>query len=228
MNLIAKLLMNSLYGRFSMKDIQTVNIFVNKYELNNLNLDLISSIKLNDDLYFIEANIDDSKHFEVNVGISSAITAYSRIHMQRIKRYCQENNIKIYYFDTDSLFTDQPLPDYMVGKDLGLFKLEYIFKEVVFLGPKIYAGITINDNYICKIKGFKEAQSVPFNDMKSLLIEGSSFNLNHNKWFRDLGKGNIIIKDSLYKLTPTQNKRKLIYEGGIAIDSHPYKINTLC
>ena len=179
MNFIAKLLMNSLYGRFGMKNVQTESLFVNESDLRLLNVALVSSMKLDEDLYFIESTVEDSKDFEINVGIASAITAYSRVHMQRIKKYCFDNNINIYYFDTDSLFVDKPLPDYMISSDLGALKLEYIFKEAVFLGPKIYAGILVDGTYICKVKGFKDSKSISFNDMKSLLVEGASLNLSH-------------------------------------------------
>jgi len=224
MNLLAKLLMNSLYGRFGMKDIQTLSIFVDKDQLKQQGNELVTSIKLDDNLFFIEAIVDDSKQFEINVGIASIITAYSRVHMQKIKKFCLDNGIIIYYFDTDSIFTNKPLPDWMISNKLGDLKLEYIFDEVVFLGPKIYAGITTDGNYISKIKGFKDSKSIPFEKMKSLLIENSSLDLTHIKWFRSLINSSIKLEKSPYLLTPTQNKRKLIFEDGIATSTIPFKI----
>ena len=50
---------------------------------------------------------------------------------------------------------------------MGKFKLEYTFKEVVMLGPKLYMGITTDDKIVAKVKGFKNA--IDFNQMKSLL-----------------------------------------------------------
>jgi len=35
------------------------------------------------------------------------------------------NKDHIYYSDTDSLILDKPLDDYLVGKDLGKFDLEF-------------------------------------------------------------------------------------------------------
>jgi DNA polymerase type B, organellar and viral len=166
MNFIAKLLMNSLYGRFGMNQNFSNNLFVSSKELEKIDhKNLISVLKMDNDLYFIECTGEKS-NFTGNVAVASAITAYSRIHMENLKKFCMVNNIKIFYFDTDSIFTDKPLPDFMVGKELGQLKLEYIFKEAVFLGPKIYAGVTTDNNYICKVKGFKN--KVSFNDMKSL------------------------------------------------------------
>jgi hypothetical protein len=225
MNFIAKLLMNSLYGRFGMKDILVESKFADSKVVNESTL--LSSIKLDDDLFFVEVELDRNES-ETSVGIASLITSYSRIHMQKIKQYCIDNDIKIYYFDTDSIFTDKPLPDRFISNKLGDLKLEYIFKEVVFLGPKIYGGITTDGEYICKIKGYKDSKKISFDAMKSLLNEGVSLNLNHVKWFRSLGSAQIGLVDTKYRLSPTQNKRYLVFKDGLAINTSPFKfgVNT--
>jgi hypothetical protein len=43
-----------------------------------------------------------------------------------------------YNTDTDSLFTDTPLPEELVGDELGQFKLEMIASEAYFISPKLY------------------------------------------------------------------------------------------
>ena len=48
----------------------------------------------------------------------------------------------LYYSDTDSIFTDKELGLELIDDEIGKFKLEYIFTRAVFLGPKIYGGIT--------------------------------------------------------------------------------------
>jgi len=226
LNYIAKLLMNSLYGRFGMKDILVESKFADSKVVRETTV--LTSIKLDEDLFFIETE-KERDEADTNVGIASLITSYSRIHMQKIKQYCINNNIKIYYFDTDSIFTSDPLPDHFISNELGKLKLEYIFKEAVFLGPKIYGGITNEGDYICKIKGYKDSKKVSFLAMKSLLNEGASLNLNHIKWFRSLGLASIGLVNTKYKLTPTQNKRSLVFKNGIALDTNPFKVgvNTL-
>jgi|SRR5882757_6060655 len=113
---------------------------------------------------------------KISIGIASAVTAYSRIFMSNFKN---NSDFKLFYTDTDSIFTDQVLPEHLVGKELGEFKLEYIFKEGVFLGPKIYAGITTDNKYICKVKGYKNSDEINFLQMKSLLIKDSSLEFFH-------------------------------------------------
>ena len=137
----------------------------------------------------------------------------------------KDNLDHIYYSDTDSLYLDKPLnKDLISSTELGKLKLEYIFKDSVYIGPKIYAGITQDNDYICKIKGFKN--SVDFDLMKSLLIKDSKIKLNHIKWFRSLENSNITLKDQIYELQKTENKRKIIYNlNDIGINTEAYIIN---
>lgn len=233
MNLVAKLLMNSLYGRFGMKNIDSKSLILNREELNNYYLKnhVISEDKLDKDLYLVEV-LDESINTDSSVSISSSITSYSRIHMQLIKEYCINNGIKIYYFDTDSLITDKPLPDNFVSDNiLGKLKLEYKIIEGVFLGPKIY-GFSYLDNegntkQIIKIKGYKDSNKLSLDQLKDLLIENNSLFLKHTKWFRLLDLSQIKMTESPYQLTATQNKRKLIYIEGLAVDTVPFKIDLI-
>ena len=134
-------------------------------------------------------------------------------------------DFKLFYTDTDSVFVDKPLPDSLVNSKLGNFKLEYIFKKGIFLGPKIYGVITLDDKYICKVKGFKDPKSIPFSEMESLLEKDNFLELIHNKWFRKLGLGRIDIKSQIYQLRSTENKRQFIYENGKIVDTKAIKLN---
>ena len=141
-------------------------------------------------------------------------------------KFKNSDKFKLYYSDTDSIFVDKDLPKDLIGNEIGQFKLEYIFKEVVFLGPKIYGGLIDNNNFICKIKGYKNPQNITLEDLKSLLNKNSKpLELNHDKWYRNLSESNIVIKDQIYNLIATENKRKLIYDSkGIAINTKAIKI----
>ena len=85
------------------------------------------------------------KFVKSNVAIASAITAYARIEMIKYKTL---DDVKIYYTDTDSIFTDKELPSNMVGNEIGQMKDELDggwIKEAYFLGVKKYAYIDNND-----------------------------------------------------------------------------------
>jgi hypothetical protein len=56
-----------------------------------------------------------------NVAIAAAITSYARIHMMDLKL-----NYDVCYSDTDSIFTTHPLPDHLIGPDLGQLKDELL------------------------------------------------------------------------------------------------------
>jgi hypothetical protein len=174
MNLIAKLLMNSLYGRFGMDFSLENTTIVNNIEINDLlnsnnpktgNIIDVEPLGKNNFIITQEqpfyANINDkmsslNHHNNINVGIAAAITALARIYMSKFK-----NNplIKLFYTDTDSIFTDKS-PEQMntifndiIGNKLGQLKLECVINRAVFLAPKAYCLELVNQEQIIKIKG---------------------------------------------------------------------------
>lgn len=233
MNQIAKLLMNSLYGKFGMKDdITRIEILNNitdqdKAHINEvldiykgdiidlINLDGYTMIIFKDitDIHYDDKN--DMYHgTEVNISIASAITAYARIHMSIFKNI---PDVKIYYSDTDSIVTNVPLPDWMVGTELGQVKLEHVIKKAVFLAPKVYALITEDNKEIIKVKGLRHdvISKLRFSDFEALLIKDFSREFIQEKWFTSITKSEISISDVIYTLKTTSNKRELIYENGV-------------
>ena len=192
MNLTCKMLMNSLFGRFAMKPILSIQKFIGKEEFKFLTEKYLIEdyLDLGDHGYFV-SYIDifkTTKEPNVSISIASAITAYSRVFMSKFKNNAP-SVFKLFYSDTDSIFVDRDLPKDLIGNEIGQFKLEYIFKEAVFLGPKIYGGYTYDNNFICKIKGYKNPKGISFNDLKSLLDKKSKpLELNHDKWYRNLSE----------------------------------------
>jgi hypothetical protein len=59
----------------------------------------------------------------VNVCIASAITSYSRIVMTFFKHF---PGFKVYYYDSECIDLNKPLPLQYIGKELGKMKLEHI------------------------------------------------------------------------------------------------------
>ena len=125
MNFVAKLLMNSLYGKFGMKmettdvkvfdlsDPVSQNSFNKTFELwaeSIKELTTIDNYKIlvRNSLFEYKYNELDTYHgMDINIAIASAITAYARVHMSIFK-----NNplFKLYYSDTDNIIVDRPLP----------------------------------------------------------------------------------------------------------------------
>jgi hypothetical protein len=209
MNLTAKLLQNSLYGKFGMKDEITRveildNVTTEDKKLISEKLDLFKSDILdivNFDKHTVivikdltDISYDNKNDYyygtEVNVAIASAITAYARIFMSEFK-----NNplFKVYYSDTDSFVTNTPLPKELIGNNLGQFKLEHIINKAVFLAPKVYALITEDGKEIIKVKGLSKEviNKLHFSDLEALLIQDSTREFTQEKWFKSVIKGEI-------------------------------------
>jgi hypothetical protein len=232
---IAKMHLNQLYGIFGRRldIIETVNVDATTLEILMLSNVIKSIIKLDNNLYavMIQENKSESgagnniledldsvvstvnkdKTFEVpiksNVAIAAAVTSYSRIHMIPFKL-----DDSICYTDTDSIFTTKPLPDHMVGKDLGLMKDELegcTIDEAYFLGIKKY-GYYYHDKNGSKItasvfSGVKR-DSLSFEEIK-FLAEGGEISktipVRFNKSIKDLNikikPATITIRKSDYK-----------------------------
>jgi hypothetical protein len=201
MYLISKLLLNSLYGRFGMSlDLISHEVIDNrklvKYigkakefipdiiDLNN-GKSIVSKISSKN----YERDCDTAS-MNVSIGIAAAITAYARIHMTP---FLQDPSYNVYYSDTDSIVTDNTIDSKHIGSALGQMKLEYKINKAVFLAPKVYGIITDAGKEVTKVKGFKD--SVSFEMLESLLVKDSALSLNQNKWFRDMGIGQIEIKN---------------------------------
>jgi hypothetical protein len=135
---IAKLLMNSLYGRMGIiTDRENIEIddLVNgePYAIINDPRKGKYSVKSR----FIDKHIQLSKistelNTFKNVSIATWVTANARIKMMSLFK---KLNYNIWYTDTDSAFTPENI---VSSKELGEFKLEYSRDRAVFLLPKTY------------------------------------------------------------------------------------------
>ena len=237
LNYIAKLLQNSLYGRFGMIDtFPDITIFKNKKSflkfMNDETQDVFDTVQLGEKVLVKHRSENKNQQtmlygnletHNTNVSIASAITSYARIHMSQFKN---NSNFTLYYTDTDSAYIDKPLPKYMISdKILGKMKLENILDKAIFLAPKVYYLITELGHHIYKVKGLSHEVVLSYNDFENLLIKESFLKKLQTKWRKNLSEGNISVLDEVYTLQVTSNKRKLIYEDGILIGTEAYIIN---
>lgn len=237
LNLIAKLLMNALYGKFGMKPVKSL---VEIYDQNNeshkenlkFNFDTLGEsiqdyVQLDNFLIVVRDNLSNYKYSEkddmfhgsdVNVAIASAITAGGRIHMSYFKN---RQDIKIYYSDTDSLIVDSPLPSECVGNLLGEFKLEHVIRVGYFIAPprRGYGFITTKGEEIVKVKGLtNKTTNMSTITLSELLIKDSQKEFTQEKWYKNIftrpasGGGKITTKQIAYRLKCTSNKREAVYE----------------
>jgi len=234
MNLTAKLLLNSLYGRFGMHNNFNTLEFVNQGRFekltNNSNIKIENITQLGSKFLVSYNNgnkMDVDKELNnVNISIAAAVSAYARIHMSQFKN--NPNFPNLYYTDTDSLYFDGPLSESFISQtELGKMKLEGIYDQALFLAPKVYA-LKNNNEEIIKIKGFnKDAiknNKINLDILSILLTEDFKLTFNQNKWFRNLMDANIQILEQIYTLKVTNLKRNLVYKNNKLVGTKPLKI----
>ena len=237
-SLIPKLLLNSLYGRFGLKDINNETKIVNKTEALGIILKykvlVNQSLDEESDLEFIKyikepSSILDQTNFPEflkvtknfnsrndffsrNVGIAFMITSKASIF--RDKFINLENN-NCYY--TDSVVLEKPLPNKYIGEEIGQFKLVGKVKKGYFISPKLYYLELENGKRIKKSKGPQGPQG-PQGPNKLLkeddfikLSKGEIVKVTTNKFLIDPTLFSISLKkDASIKLSPLLKKRKIV------------------
>ena len=103
----------------------------------------------------------NNKRFkDVSIATASAVTSYARIFMNKTKLMLRDQGINVFYSDTDSLITNKPIPDRLVGYGLGQFKLEHVVKRAYFISNKTYC-LVLNDDretIVIKVKGVTKSK----------------------------------------------------------------------
>lgn len=138
--MIVKLMMNSLYGKFAQK-IDKKEVIVHKDNVTMQMLNSTDNVFRSGDFFIFNDPYDKIPAF-VNPIFSIYTTAYAR---DRLYDYMRNRQKDVYYFDTDSLFIKGSLD---VSHRLGEMKLEMQIKDGIIVKPKMY----IADDYV-KCKG---------------------------------------------------------------------------
>ena len=252
MNFIAKILMNSLYGRFGMDSSFSDTNIITNYQFEDMmknlpfgKLNLIEDITNIGDSHIMISKIKDETDtmlnsigevHNINIALASSITSLARVHMSKFKN---NPHIKLYYTDTDSIFINldenqlNNLFNNCCGFKIGQMKLEYKINKAIFLGPKAYYLELDNEKKIVKIKGLNSNvvnnaifNELTFNNFFKLLYKGEDINLYQNKWFKNLTTATIQIMEQSYNIKHNENKRQLIYnDKSRLINTKPYHIS---
>jgi DNA polymerase type B, organellar and viral len=211
LNYIAKILMNSLYGRFGMDDnFANINIIHKDYyaDFENKFFDnIIDKIDLENYIlvrYNSNENIEDLENHNVSISIAAAVTAYARIHMSQFKN---NPKINLYYTDTDSIYTDSDIDESLISdKILGKLKLEHICDKTIFLTPKVYCLKLDSGEIIYKAKGLKHEVNLTFEDFENLLVKDVLIEKTQTKWFINLSEGKFKLLNELNTLKVNEKK----------------------
>jgi len=187
--MIAKLMLNTLYGKFGQKERENRIRLVSKEEgeklikkyhysylsvLNENTVLIKYGKKINEklrklyDLEEKEIEMEGFKRYrgvQTAIQISSAISAYARMSINIYKNL--EDNLLI-YSDTDSLILKKKLPDHLMGNKIGQFKLESEFINGIFIRKKLYCYTDINENKLIKISSGVDSDKLCYSDYEKL------------------------------------------------------------
>jgi hypothetical protein len=147
----AKLMLNSLYGKFG----QYYIITANNYHILSSQADLDKLIDEFEEFDLVSENVAITRQTTIsikpfmNVAIASYVTAYARIKLWENLHLCELNKITLYYSDTDSFVIPNVFQEKLrtltaFGKELGMLDIEHNFEEAQFFALKCYAFREIN------------------------------------------------------------------------------------
>jgi DNA polymerase type B, organellar and viral len=240
---IAKMHLNQLYGYFGRKKtlIETKNIYKNQLSKYYCLHTIFAEIEINKDISTIlmSSNLDYSLVNEIkketkaelksnfrmvksHVGIASAVTSYARIEMMELKMLLIRLGIKLYYTDTDSIFVDKELPEYLIGKELGQLKDELngkVIKKGYFLGIKKYGYIDQNDKVHSIFSGVGR-NTLSWSEIEAIANGSTVIKDSGIKFFKSFNNLNISIKNNL-KTSIEFKTRKILINNWY----QPIKIN---
>jgi hypothetical protein len=168
------------------------------------------------------------------VAIASAITSYARDYMAQFKN---NPKLKLFYTDTDSIYTNlnpeqmnKLFPGVVNSNELGKLKLETVSSKAIFIAPKCYYLKTNDNNEIFKVKGLNKLglSSLTMGEFASLLYKDKQIQKTQTKWIRSISESTIYLRDDIYTIQQTSNKRELLYNKSNAlIGTKPYIIEEL-
>lgn len=229
---IYKFILNSLYGRFGMKEIEyrleivdkdkaktllktkKISIFnemkdkyIIKYK-SNLNYNIFNFIEsgILHDKKDMLASIIKQRGVPSSISIAAAITAYAQMELMKFKNL-KDN--ELFYSDTDSLIMSKELNNDLIHPtELGKLSLEHIIKEGYFISPKFYAFKDINDNIIIRSKGLNKG-NITYDDVIKL-ANGEDLNIKNMLFLKDLKNGTVNIREHNF-LIKGLNKNDINY-----------------
>lgn len=189
---LAKLLLNSLWGRLGMRQDKEKKVFVkHKNHLLNLmtnpSLEINSFSELSQDALLVTYKMREEctqTQPNVNVVLAAYTTAQARMHLYAYLDKLQERCL---YYDTDSvIYTCKDdenilsLGDHLgeLTDELAAFGENSFISEAVFTAEKSYAFIVKvpghEDQTVCKVKGihlnFKNSEKINFTSLKNLVL----------------------------------------------------------
>jgi hypothetical protein len=203
---IAKLFVNSLYGKFGQLGLEQVQ--VGETDLETIAKETIFDLENNDKYWLIYLagiifkETKQGESYNSFPAIASHVTGYARMYMYKILRTVPR--FHVFYMDTDSVIVDSvgynSLKDMIDDKELGKLKIELSSDYLIINAPKDY-----------QMEGRKRTKGIRDN-----AIEISDGTFQQEQWCRLDGmihRGNVT---NYYVKTITKEQRRDIYSGEVS------------
>lgn len=217
MKLFYKLLMNNLYGKFGQRKFPDTYFCDNEelyeYLASDKLIPDIEMLETENEVYQVKITDDDDMMFYGSLTrLASYITASARVNL--VKGMIEVGMDNVIYCDTDSIVTTKDLPEEMVGKELGKWKVEMKIDYGEFYCAKMYymEGYSLEKKNNELIKIYKAKGCMDKEDCIKQIMESGKATINNKDVFvRKFGKVKII--DQVKHISGEMNKRKWIDEN---------------
>ena len=185
MNTFGKLVINSLYGRLGMNDMNNEILIIEKNQFEEIYASIkkkIFSFNIVNDCVIIDMKTDKKIRVKGNVTLASSITSKARIKLYNAQQDVLKNKGKLLYSDTDSVYACY---DEDVSKEkhgiLDWSNDKKRIKDGVFISSKTYAIKYEDGSESVKIKGF-DNKLIDFNELKNKFYNKKDFLNFENKY----------------------------------------------
>jgi hypothetical protein len=244
---LAKLLLNSLYGRFGLKYQGSRTDVVSSSKARELTLkykvlenfvidkdNQLEIIKYTSESSDILKDTDQKGYLNLiskkeysnedfinrSLPISAMVTSYAACFMHK---FLNLPGNECYYSDTDCAVLKYPLDPTYVGNNLDQFKYIGKAKRAYFISPKTYCLVMENGDIIIKSKGIN---SLNLNEKDFIdMLYGLNIHKKDNyKFKKDFNNLRINYHKYTYTISPNLLKRAPVYKNYCIIDSKPLVI----
>ena len=233
---MSKLMLNSLYGKFGMKDINSILRIISKEQSDKLNKSynytMLSDLGYDKVLVKYNSRISEKLRLllkeeaeELNlikddglvnvkgvpsaIQIAAAISGYARISINKYKNIPGNN---CFYSDTDSVILQKELDNNLVGYNIGQMKLEFDIEQGFLIRKKLYA--LKNKEGIVKIAAAgTDKKCLNFKDFEDL-SEGKEILTNRTSFKVDWKNLNVNIVKEEINLKGIKQKDCVYNESG--------------
>lgn len=195
---VLKLFMNSAYGKTIQKDIKEEYLFKSKKDVDsyirNNHGRIKEVIELNENTYWIKLE-GTKKPLSIPCHIGALILGMSKRIMNEVICTAEDNDIPIYYQDTDSIHMNkkdviklerlfnEKYHRKLIGSEMGQFHIDFplvkgkepVSKRSIFLGKKAYLDCLYNEDgdrqYFIRMKGVPEDVIINTCDDMNISVE---------------------------------------------------------